>query len=68
MTSRGPIQASLSVGAITIENWEKSNSVGPYLKQVDAALYQAKALGRNRVVYAEETIVPAWLSVPQFAE
>jgi diguanylate cyclase (GGDEF)-like protein len=52
-TAQGLIPVSLSVGAITIENWQKSDSIGPYLKQVDAALYQAKALGRDRVVYAE---------------
>jgi diguanylate cyclase (GGDEF)-like protein len=57
-TAQGPIPVSLSVGAITIEHWQKSDVIGPYLKQVDAALYQAKALGRNRVVYAD-TLVPA---------
>jgi len=53
LTKRGPLPVSLSLGAITIENWEKSNPIEPFLKQADAALYQAKALGRNRVVCAE---------------
>ena len=56
MTAQGPIPVSLSVGAITIENWRNSDAIGPYLKQVDAALYQAKALGRDRVVYAETLV------------
>jgi two-component system cell cycle response regulator len=49
----GPISVSLSVGAITVENWDKSLRIEPYLKRVDDALYLAKASGRDRVVYAE---------------
>jgi two-component system, cell cycle response regulator len=49
----GQISVSLSVGAITIENWDKSLPLEPYLKRVDDALYRAKAAGRDQVAYAE---------------
>jgi two-component system cell cycle response regulator len=52
-TMQGAISVSLSVGAIAIENWNKSTLIEPFLKQADAALYQAKTSGRNRVIYAE---------------
>jgi two-component system cell cycle response regulator len=52
-TSHGSISVSMSMGAITIENWDKSISIEQILKQADLALYRAKAAGRNRVDYAE---------------
>jgi two-component system cell cycle response regulator len=52
-TSQGSISVSMSVGAITIENWHKSIPIEQFLKQADLALYRAKAAGRNRVDYAE---------------
>jgi two-component system cell cycle response regulator len=55
-TQEGPISVSLSIGAITIENWEKSTPIEPYLKETDAALYRAKAAGRDRVIYAESAL------------
>ena len=48
----GPIPVSLSVGAITFKDWDKSLPLEPYLKQADEALYRAKAAGRNQVAYA----------------
>jgi PleD family two-component response regulator len=42
----------MSVGAITIENWETALPIELFLKQADNALYQAKAAGRDNVVYA----------------
>jgi two-component system, cell cycle response regulator len=51
-TAHGPIPVSLSVGAITIEKWDKYAAIEPYLKQADQALYRAKAAGRNVVMYA----------------
>lgn len=51
--THGPIFVSLSVGAITIKDWDKSLPIEPYLKQADDALYRAKASGRNQVSYVE---------------
>jgi two-component system, cell cycle response regulator len=53
LTSHGTIAVSLSIGAITIETWDRLLPIEPFLKEIDAALYRAKATGRNRVVYAE---------------
>jgi two-component system cell cycle response regulator len=52
-TGHGSISVSMSVGAITIENWDTSIPIERFLKQADVALYRAKAAGRNRVDYAE---------------
>jgi two-component system cell cycle response regulator len=56
-TERGPIFVSMSLGAITVEKWEKFLPMEPLLKQVDAALYRAKAAGRNRVALAEPLVL-----------
>jgi diguanylate cyclase (GGDEF)-like protein len=52
-TTSGPISVSMSVGAITIENWEKALPIELFLKQADDALYRAKAAGRDKVVFAD---------------
>ncbi len=52
-TSEGSLSVTLSVGAITIDDWDDSMPIEPLLKRADAALYQAKAAGRDRVMYAE---------------
>ena len=49
----GPIRTSISIGAITLQPSEDTPPVEPALALVDAALYQAKAMGRNRVVFAD---------------
>jgi PleD family two-component response regulator len=46
----------LSMGAITIEDWDKSLPIEPFLKEADDALYRAKAAGRDRVNYAETLV------------
>jgi two-component system cell cycle response regulator len=50
-TTQGSVGVSVSMGAITIEDWDKSFAIEPFLKQADDALYRAKADGRDRVVY-----------------
>jgi two-component system cell cycle response regulator len=53
LTKAGPISVSISVGAISIDHRDSSVDIDAHVKQADAALYQAKAAGRNCVVYAE---------------
>ena len=55
-TSHGSIAVSMSMGAITIENWDSSITMEQFLGQADVALYRAKAAGRNRVEYAESPV------------
>jgi two-component system, cell cycle response regulator len=56
LTNHGSISVSMSVGAITLEGWDKSLPIEPFLKDADDALYRAKAAGRNRVSYAETLV------------
>ena len=53
LTKNGPIRATASIGAITIDHWSRSSSIEPYLKEADVALYRAKEAGRDQVVYVE---------------
>jgi diguanylate cyclase (GGDEF)-like protein len=53
LTQEGSVSVSLSFGAITIEPPCEAVDIDSYVKQADAALYRAKAAGRNCVVYAE---------------
>jgi two-component system cell cycle response regulator len=50
--SGGHIAVSMSIGAVTVEQWDESQPIEPILARADVALYQAKAQGRNRVVDA----------------
>jgi two-component system, cell cycle response regulator len=51
-TSQGKIAVSLSIGIVTIDDWNNSLPVELFLKEADDALYRAKADGRDRVVSA----------------
>ncbi len=55
-TAYGSIAASVSIGAITIENWNSSSPIETFLKRADEALYKAKEAGRNRVIYSETMV------------
>jgi diguanylate cyclase (GGDEF)-like protein len=55
-TAAGPTSVSISVGAITIEHPDGLAPVEIYLKQVDEALYRAKAAGRNQVAYSNDLV------------
>jgi two-component system cell cycle response regulator len=52
-TKHGSISVSLSVGAITVESWDESIPIELLLKPADEALYQAKASGRDQVIFAD---------------
>jgi two-component system, cell cycle response regulator len=55
-TPQGMIPVTVSIGVVTIDRWDKSLSIEPYLKHADAALYRAKATGRNRIIYEVQPI------------
>lgn len=46
-TAHGPISITISIGVLTTQEWCQPTS-GEVLREVDAALYAAKAAGRNR--------------------
>jgi len=50
-TDSGPISITTSIGVITSEDWGYLNGE-KFLREADAALYRAKAAGRNRSVAA----------------
>ena len=56
VTAGGSASVSISVGAITIERPDASAPIEIYLKQVDEALYRAKAAGRNQVAYSNDFV------------
>jgi two-component system, cell cycle response regulator len=43
------LDVSISIGAATFQGWRGDMSLEQLLRQADEALYEAKALGRNRV-------------------
>jgi two-component system, cell cycle response regulator len=54
-TRRIPI--SMSAGALTIAESDPSAPLDPFIKQADDSLYQAKAAGRNCIVFAESLVL-----------
>ncbi len=49
----GPVSVTVSIGVAAVK---KDSTVDSLLASADAALYRAKAGGRNRVVYADECL------------
>ena len=57
-TAAGPISITLSIGVMVIGDW-KNISMADVLREVDAALYAAKAAGRNCCRLAARTATQA---------
>jgi len=51
LTAAGPLAVTISVGMAHVDSGDQD--LGPLLARADAALYEAKQTGRNRVVVAE---------------
>ena len=47
---------SISIGAVTCEDWSPGIPVERILAEADAALYRAKAEGRNRTIFAQRLV------------
>ncbi len=60
-TSAGPVNVSLSAGALEIARMEDAPSLERILQRVDDALYQAKKEGRDRAVIS--AVLPAVMGV-----
>jgi two-component system cell cycle response regulator len=55
-TGKAELSVSISIGAMTHCCWEHDISLESILAKADAALYNAKAAGRNRAVFALPSI------------
>lgn len=55
-TGDAPLSISISIGAVTCEDWSSSIPVERILAEADAALYRAKAEGRNRTIFAQRLV------------
>jgi diguanylate cyclase (GGDEF)-like protein len=51
-TSAGPLSVTMSMGVHQTQNWGVQ-TVEELLQQVDAAMYAAKAAGRNRISFTK---------------
>jgi two-component system, cell cycle response regulator len=54
---RGALSVSLSLGALVVDDWNAGLPIELLLHEVDAALYLAKSIGRNCVVYADPPVL-----------
>lgn len=52
LTAQGSLTVTISVGALSIGGWPSDFDASRLLKEVDAALYEAKSAGRNCVILA----------------
>jgi GGDEF domain-containing protein len=51
-----PLSVTMSIGAYIYDLWEANPPIESFLAQADAALYQAKSEGRNKVVFAKQLV------------
>jgi diguanylate cyclase (GGDEF)-like protein len=51
------LHVSISIGAITLRNWESGAPIEKALTQADLALYRAKTEGRNRTVFVDSLVI-----------
>lgn len=56
-TGIGPLLVTMSMGVHQTENWGRQ-SVEELLHEVDAAMYAAKAAGRNRISFTKPEFSP----------
>jgi two-component system, cell cycle response regulator len=56
-TGTAALSITISIGAMTCDNWKDGQSLESVLAQADKALYRAKAAGRNCAAFAHPLVV-----------